>query len=313
MTQIGWCEAPSADAQRQIRELIEAATRADGVAPVGEQVLRALRRAERAGEEVSRARAQHLLATDGDERVAGYLNLSPGGPLAMAELAVHPGCRGRGIGSAMVKAALASGGAGTRIWAHGNLEPARRTAAALGLRPVRELLQMRRPLADLPEVSVPAGIAVRSYRGAEDDPEVLRVNNAAFAWHPEQGGWTAEDIAQRRGERWFDADGFFLAFDESTDRLLGFHWTKIHVEQPGVGEVYVLGVDPEAQGSGLGRILTLIGLHHLARQLSEGPSRQDHQPAVMLYTEGDNTAALRTYERLGFAVTDVDTAYAAPA
>jgi mycothiol synthase len=172
------------------------------------------------------------------------------------------------------------------------------------LAPVRELVQMRRSLRDLPPAAIPAGIHVRTYRGPADDAELLRVNNAAFAWHPEQGGWTPDDIAERRSEPWFDADGLFLAFDESTHKLAGFHWTKVHLDQPGLGEVYVLGVDPGEQGRGLGRALTLVGLHHLANRVSGAG-----KPTVMLYTEGDNTAAVRTYEGLGFAVSGVDTAY----
>ena len=107
------------------------------------------------------------------------------------------------------------------------------------------------------------------------------------------------------GEPWFDPDGLFLAFDDSSGELLGFHWTKVHAEHPGLGEVYVVGVDPAAQGRGLGRALTLVGLAHLARRLG---SHDD--PAVMLYVEADNAAAVNTYQRLGFAVTNVDTAYA---
>src|SRR5690349_24532055 len=133
----------------------------------------------------------------------------------MAELVVHPQSRRRGIGSSMARAGLTEGGAGTRIWAHGNLGPAQATATALGLTVARELLQMRRPLADLPPVSTPVGVRIDTYSGPDDDAELLRVNNAAFAWHPEQGGWTAADIAARREEPWFDADGLFMAFDET--------------------------------------------------------------------------------------------------
>src|SRR6185312_263827 len=104
---------------------------------------------------------------------------------------------------------------------------------------------------------------------------------------------------------WFDADGLFLAFDYKTGRLAGFHWTKVHLDQPGLGEVYVLGVDPDEQGRGLGRALTSVGLNHLAERLSG-----QREPTVMLYTEGDNAAAVRTYQNLGFDVCGVDTAYA---
>ena len=145
---------------------------------------------------------------------------------------------------------------------------------------------------------------ITTYSGPADDAELLRVNNAAFAWHPEQGGWTEADIAERRGEPWFDPGGLFMAVDEHTGALLGFHWTKVHSAD--LGEVYVVGVDPAAQGRGLGATLTLVGLHHLAERLT-GSSK----PAVMLYVEADNSAAVKAYRRLGFDVRTVDAAYAA--
>jgi mycothiol synthase len=291
VTSIDWRAGLSHDEQRAIRELVAAATEIDGVAPVGDQVLR----------ELPHDRTRHLLAVDGAD-IVGYLSLTRDAP-AMAELVVHPQARRRGIGSAMARTGLPEGGDGARIWAHGNLEPARATAAALGMVVVRELLQMRRPLTDLPTVTVPDGVRIVTYSGPGDDAELVRVNNAAFAWHPEQSGWTAADIAERRGEPWFDPGGLFMAVDERTDKLLGFHWTKVHTGD--LGEVYVIGLDPAAQGRGLGAVLTLVGLHHLADRLSGSA-----EPTVMLYTEADNTAAVKTYERLGFEVFSVDAAYA---
>jgi mycothiol synthase len=293
VTSVGWRTGLAEDDRRRITELIAAARAADGVAPVGEQVLR----------ELSQDRTRHLLATDG-ENISGYLNLAPAAADAppVAELVVHPSARRRGIGSAMARTGLSDGGDGARIWAHGNLGPARATAAALGLVVVRELLQMRRPLTDLPAVTTPDGVRVETYSGPADDAELLRVNSAAFAWHPEQGGWTQADITERRGESWFDPAGVFMAVDERTGRLLGFHWTKVHSGD--LGEVYVLGVDPAAQGRGLGATLTLIGLHHLAERLAGSA-----QPTVLLYVEADNSAAVKTYRRLGFEVFSVDVAY----
>lgn len=303
MTSPDWRSDLTGAEQRSVLELVSAATEFDGVAPVGEQVLR----------ELGHDRTEHLLVT-GDQpgAIAGYLNLSPprDGGGGMAELVVHPQARRRGVGTAMARAAVAKTGGRNQFWAHGTLESARATASALGLVAVRELVQMRRSLRDVPD-SVPpvAGVEIRTYRGPADDAELLRVNNAAFAQHPEQSGWTATDLAERRAEPWFDPQGLFLAFgtpeSDQAGRLLGFHWTKVHLDRPGLGEVYVVGIDPSAQGRGLGQALTAIGIQSLARRLAGSAD-----PTVMLYVESDNAAAVRTYERLGFGTYSVDTAYA---
>lgn len=279
-----------------MRRLIDAATAVDGVAPVGEQVLRQLDSPD----------AEHLLVVGSDGSVAGFLNPSPDS--GVAELAVHPDARRRGIGAALVRTAVERYGPRIRFWAHGTLPAARALAEASNLETVRQLVQMRRHLRDIPEYAVPQNISMRTYGGTADDAELLRVNNAAFSWHPEQGGWSQADFAARAAEPWFDPDGIFLAFDDGTRELLGFHWTKVHGDDTGAGpgEVYVLGVDPSAQGRGLGRMLTLRGLEHLAQRL---PRRDD--ATVILYVESDNVAAIRTYEGLGFVPAAVDTAFSA--
>jgi mycothiol synthase len=301
-----WRTALTADEQRGVHELVTAATEFDGMAPVGEQVLR----------ELGQERTGHLLVTDTGDAIIGYLNLSPPRESAgeMAELAVHPRARRRGIGSAMARAALDKTSGQNQFWAHGTLESARATASALGLLPVRELVQMRRALAETPVISdPPPGVQIRPYAGVSDDAELLRVNNAAFAQHPEQGGWTEVELAERRNEPWFDPEGLFLAFEsdgEQAGALLGFHWTKVHLDRPRLGEVYVLGVDPSAQGRGLGKMLTAIGIASLADRLAD--RENSAEPTVMLYVESDNVAAVRTYQNLGFTTYSVDTAYAAP-
>ncbi|MCV7176267.1 mycothiol synthase [Mycolicibacterium sphagni] len=295
MTAPQWRTALTSVEQEQVRAVIDAATRSDGVAPVGEQVLR----------ELPHQRTDHVVVAE-NGNVLGYLNLTPGrdGDDAMGELVVDPHARRRGIGTALLRASSDAANGAVRFWAHGTLPAARAVAHALGMTSVRELMQMRRTLRDVPALVVPEGIRIRTYDGPSDDAELLRVNNAAFSWHPEQGGWGQSDLDERRGEAWFDPDGLFMAFGDDNGALLGFHWTKVHAEEPGLGEVYVVGVDPAAQGRGLGRILTVAGLEYLARRLDA-----DDDPGVMLYVEADNVSAVKTYERLGFAVSSVDTAY----
>jgi len=295
-------DGPTAEA---IRALLERARAADGVAPVSEQAVLSL--AAEPDDTAGPDGPRHLIA-ELDGVIAGYAHLVPahGEHPAMVEAVVDPGLRGRGLGAALVRAALAEGGPGARVWAHGDLPAAKAVAAGLGLRVARELWQMRRGLTgpELPAIEVPEGLVLRTYTGQEDDAELLRVNNAAFDWHPEQGGWTERDLAARRAEPWFDPAGLFIATD-STDpvRILGFHWTKVHTEtDPPMGEVYVVGIDPSAQGRGLGRLLTLAGLRYL---------RERGLETVLLYTEADNTAAVNTYTKLGFTPFHVDIAYSA--
>jgi mycothiol synthase len=134
---------------------------------------------------------------------------------------------------------------------------------------------------------------VRGYRDADRD-EVLRVNAAAFAHHPEQGSLDVEGLAARMAEAWFDPDGLLVA--DAGGELRGFHWTKQH--GPDLGEVYVVAIDPRAQGQGLGKVLTLAGLQHL-HGLGVGE--------VLLYVESDNTPAVHVYEGLGFTHAEKDT------
>ncbi|WP_144206143.1 mycothiol synthase [Mycobacterium tilburgii] len=298
-----WRSALTPEEQHGVRELISAVTEFDGIAPVGEQVLR----------ELGHDRTHHLLVTENDT-IEGYLNLSPprDDSPGMAEMVVHPRTRRRGIGAAMAHATIAKTGGTNRFWAHGTLDPAKATASALGLVPVRELLQMRRTLREVPKPVDPMpDVRVRTYAGIDDDAELLRVNNAAFVDHPEQGGWTEADLVERRSEPWFDPAGLFLAFCDA-GRLLGFHWTKLHLDQPGLGEVYVLSVDPAAQGRGLGQMLTAVGIESLARRLFGTPDSGGvaNEVTVLLYVESDNLPAMRTYQRQGFTTYSVDTAYA---
>ncbi len=172
-------------------------------------------------------------------------------------------------------------------------------ARTAGFTLARTLLQMRRPL-PLPEGdhgSAAAPPQVRAFRPGVDDDAWLAVNNRAFAWHPEQSGWTGDDLADRMAEPWFRADGFLLHDADDVDEGSGgtidaFCWTKIHADHdPPLGEIYVIGVDPCAHGRGLGRALTVAGLDWLAAQgLTVG----------MLYVEADNDAAVGLYRDLGF-------------
>ena len=214
-------------------------------------------------------------------------------------LAVDPEARRHGVGGRLL--ALAQAAAPAQAWSHGDHPGAARLAERTGWRRTRDLWVMRRPTAaPLPLLELPDGVAVRGYRDS-DEAELLAINAAAFAHHPEQGGMDAAELAERMAEPWFDPAGLLVATDESG--MLGFHWTKQH--DASTGEVYVVAVGPHAQGRGLGRVLTLAGLHHLAGVLDgtgAGPGAE-----VILYVESDNTPAVRLYSSTGFEHAASDT------
>ncbi|MEV0597037.1 mycothiol synthase [Nonomuraea cavernae] len=283
----------------EVQHLVDAATEADGVRPLNEHVMLHMRYG---GDPLARS----LLLYDGPA-LAGYAHVDPTdeveGP--SGELVIHPAFRRMGHGRRLLGAVLEVTGGRLRLWAHGDHAGAGALAASMGFERMRSLWQMRRSLfAPLPPYTVPDGVRLRAFVPGQDEEEWLKVNAAAFAHHPEQGSWTRDDLLRREGEPWFDPAGFFLAC--RGDRLVGFHWTKIHGSsehghEP-LGEVYVVGVDPSQQGTGLGKALILAGLHHLrSRGLAQ----------AMLYVDEANTAAIRLYEGLGFSRWDVDVMYAA--
>lgn len=298
-------ELPDVAPFEEIAALSSRAESADGDPPFSDQTLVDLR-------------------SDPSGRIMTVLARSPEGSLVgaavrvrepdddgahLVELVVDPDHRRRGTGAALA-AAVAGRTRGTvRAWAHGGHPGAAALAARHGLNPVRDLHRLLRPLgdaADLPlPATMPAGYALRAFEPGRDEPEWLRVNAAAFADHPEQGRMTLDDLRQREDESWFDPAGFLLAVrEEDPDGVAGFHWTKVHPgdgERAPLGEVYAVGVAPEHRGTGLGRALTAAGVNHLAHQ---------GLPEVMLYVDGDNTGALRLYERLGFRHWHLDVMYA---
>jgi mycothiol synthase len=287
----------------EVLSLAQAAADADGAYPLAEHVVLHLRHG-------GDPPAVHLLARD-DEGLVGYAHVDTTDQVegAAAELVVHPRARRRALGRALLTEAVTVASerdprGRLRLWAHGDHPAAAALAASLGFTRTRVLLQLRRSLfAPIAAPRLPDGVALRPFRPGADDEGWLALNARAFADHPEQGRWTAADLRARVAEPWFDPDGFLLA--ERNDQLVGFHWTKIHGGSTGhqhepIGEVYVLGVDPDAHGQGLGAALTLAGLRYL---------RQRGLDQAMLYVDESNPAAVALYTKLGFARWSVDVTF----
>jgi mycothiol synthase len=283
-----------------IGKLVVDATRADGVPPLSEHVSLHLR-------DGGDAEDLHFLAYL-DDQLAGYAHLDltdhVDGP--SAELVVHPGLRGQGVGRRLMADVVALAGPRLRLWSHGDLPVAADLAQALGFQRIRTVIQMRRSLTlFLPRTGDQP--KVRPFVVGQDEAAWLEVNAQAFVEHPEQGQWTAEDLQRRLTESWFNPEGFLL--HERNGEIAAFCWTKVHGRQvhaghshDPIGEIYVVGVNPNYHGQGLGRALTVAGLAHL--------QSVDVQ-AAMLYVDATNTRAISMYRALGFSEWGRDVMYRA--
>ena len=287
----------SPDEVTEVKALVHEVKHVDGVPPLSDHVLLHL---PRGGDE----HVHHVLARVGDELV-GYVHLDVTDQVAgsSGEVAVLPSYRRQGIGRALVTRALELSPDGRlRLWARGENPAAARLASSLGFARTRVLRQMRRSLSDLPAVVMPDGISIRTFSVGADETAWTALNNEAFAGHPDQGSWSVDEVRVREQEWWFDPLGFFLAVRD--DRLVGFHWTKVHGADghghPAIGEVYVVGVSASERGTGLGKALTVLGLHHLA---SLGLSE------ALLYVDEANAPAIALYERLGFTTWSKDVSW----
>jgi mycothiol synthase len=263
-----------------VLELADAIEAADGAPPLSDQARSLL-----ATDQVS-----HFLVRSGDA-ITGYAQLQDGAAEVL----------GRPEALADLLDALEGNGAPLRLWAHGTRSRLLPVLDARGYIRERTLWQLRWPAAPLPPFSVPAGVTIRPFVVGADETALLAINAAAFAHHPEQGGWTLADVTARESESWFDADGVLLAERDAAGgvpELVGFHWTKRHTAT--LGEVYVLAVAPAAQGLHLGAALLIAGLTHLV----DGGSTE-----VLLYVDDSNTAAVALYEKYGFGRHDHDVQY----
>ena len=153
-------------------------------------------------------------------------------------------------------------------------------AGRLGYDQARAVLRMSGPMPTAALGSVP-GISIEPMTGCDIDA-IVGVNNRAFANHREQGSMTVDGFRLLMTLAWFDPACVYVA--RSVERIVGFCVTK-H-EEHAVGEVYLLAVDPDHAGSGIGRALAHRGFAELADRgavTAQAWVDATNQPAVGLY------------------------------
>ncbi len=215
------------------------------------------------------------------DRLAGALHWATDGPDA-------------GDLEALVAEAAAHGASSITLAAHPDPAGLAEVAAATGWVLIRDQLQLRCALPVSPDRRRSGHLTVRAFDPDRDTDRWLEINRRAFAWHPEQGRWDAAALQQHQSAPWFEPAGF-LVHDGPDGPMDAFCWTKVHpatAHDPELGEIFVIAVDPDAHGQGLGQAIVLAGLDHLSsRGVDTG----------MLYVEADNLPAMRLYDGLGFS------------
>ena len=201
----------------------------------------------------------------------------------------------------VLAAAPEATGTPLHLWVHDADESDDDVAARCGFAVDRTLLQLRAPLPGRhrPRSRIRDDLRIRPFRPGADEDAWLVINNRAFAGHPEQGAWTRATLLEREREAWFDPADLLLG--EIDGQLVGSCWTRVHDEEdPPVGEIYVIGVDPDAHGSGIGRTLVVAGLERMERAGLR---------TAMLYVDAANDGALHLYRSLGFSLARTDRSY----
>ena len=289
--------------QESVLALIKAAHDFDGTPPIAEHVLLHLRHG---GD-----KSDSHIVFESENQVIAYAHLDTTDLVAgpSIEAVVHPNNRGKGLGALILKEAIKVCGDKTRIWSHGDLPAAKAIAASLKLERLWSNLLMSKSLGEIQPVT--SKYPIRTFIPDFDNHAFLSLNNKVFANYPDQGGWSEDDLKVRLNEAWFEKEGFFVAEDKG--ELIGFCWTKIHGAHThshsggeddqghdALGEIYVLAVNPDYKGQGVGRDLTITGLNYLKYQGLNN---------VMLYVGVENKPAYNLYKSLGFNVFGSDVVY----
>ena len=286
---------PDPDERRQLIEFVERVAATTGTRPLSDHLWLDLQAGGGPG--------FHAVRIADPDRTLAVAQISAANDGSVLEVAVDVDAAGEdaiavrdAAAENAVDAHRRSGGGRIAWWLDAPTDHDRTTAVAFGLQPWRELYEMRRPLPH----ELHATVETRAFVVGDDDDAWISVNNRAFADHGEQGGWTSETLALRQAEDWFDPEGFRV--HEIDGRMAAFCWTKIHRDaDPVVGEIYVIAVDPDFHGRGLGKQLTLAGLDSIA---AGGVTTAN------LFVDAGNTAAVALYERLGFHIHHTRAAFA---
>ena len=285
-------DLPDADVAA-VSALADKAAAADGSHPLNEAAQLAL-----AGQ--GSAEVVHWLASS-DESAAeliGYAQLDTRD--RSVQLVVDPDHRHHGIGRALAERII-SADHPISWWAFGDLPGAQALASALGLEVIRGLLIMRLDLATSPlqtPTPLPAGFVLDHYR-PDDLDDLVAVNAAAFAQHPEQGTPGRRRLRGPEHESWWQPEAPILA-GGAGGRIRQTRRLPLDEAHDATRARCTSSESPRSGGRGLGTVLLEAGLIRLPTAA---------RSASILYVEAGERAGARAVPQDGLTVVHTDTLF----
>ncbi len=241
---------------------------------------------------------QDLFVVETDGKVVGFINLTPELNIrrVILDCLVHPEHRRKGLAEKLLGYATRRAKELKVKVVHVNIRQdnivAKLVLPKLGFRFVRQFFELSLSLSDLPD----AAPNVYSYRYLQpgEENKLTQIQNRCFT-----GTWgynpnTIENTTYYINLSYHSPEDIVLICEG--DKPVGYCWTEISCKVETVnserkGRIFMLGVDPDYRGRGIGKIALLAGLSYLK---SKGVQ------VVELTADSENEAACALYHSVGF-------------
>ena len=243
---------------------------------------------------------QNLFIVETAGSIVGCMDVAPEVKIGRVILncLIHPDHRRRGLASKLLRYAIhRAQELGVKV-AHVNIPQdniiAKSVLSKLGFRFVRRFLELRLDISKVRwQESDQSAVKYCSLRRGEED-KLAQLQNRSFA-----GMWgynpnTVEEIIYSTNLSGCSPEDIVLACEE--DKLIGYCWTRIAckaVTDERKGQIFMLGVDPDYRGRGVGKGVLLAGLSYCQ---SKGLQ------VAELTVDSRNKAAYSLYQSVGFKV-----------
>ncbi len=242
----------------------------------------------------------NLFVAESTGEMVGYADLRPEWNIGRVVLKwlVHPKHREGSLSAMFLDRAISRTRELGILSIHANISQdspmAKQLLTAMGFTFIRRFLELRLDLSKtlLPEIGKICP-PCRPFRPGEEE-RLTQLQNRSFA-----GSWgynanTVEGIAYRLHLPDASPEDIILALD--SNKPIGYCWTRVNIWKNknsggSAGRIYMLGVDPDYRGRGLGRQLLVAGLSYLKSKGLRG---------VELTVDSENKGACVLYKSVGF-------------